>query len=162
MQSKQRKTGPPGWVWGIGVVVGLIVVIDRSLKVWALSLPVGGGFFIGDSVGLGLFQNTQAVFGIPRIPFVFDSLVLCVGIFLAYASLRAFRNREQWMFFGLLMILTGGASNILDRFRHGFVVDFIYAGSAVFNLADAMIAAGFAIAALQLFAKKGRHYSYKN
>ena len=158
----QSKNGSLGRLWGVGAVIGLSFIADRLLKAWALSLPVGEGFFIGNSIGLELFQNTHAVFGLPRVPFLFEALILFIGIFLAYAAFLAFRNNEPRIFFGLLLILMGGASNMLDRFQHGFVIDFIYAGPAVFNLADAMIVAGFAVAVFQLFATKERHYSNKN
>lgn len=160
--SMLSKNGSFVSLWIVGVMAGAGFIADRLLKAWALSLPVGGGFFIEKGLGLGFFQNAQAVFGIPLVPYVFEALLFFVGIFLVYAALLAFRNNEQQIFFGLLLILIGGGSNMLDRFQRGFVVDYVYAGPAVFNLADAMIATGFVVAAFRLFATRAHHYPNTN
>lgn len=56
------------------------------------------------------------------------------------------------------IILGGGASNVLDRFIHGGVVDYVYWHKwfdfAVFNFADVMIDLGIAIIILRLIIKK--------
>ena len=56
------------------------------------------------------------------------------------------------------VILGAGASNVLDRFTHGAVVDYVFwhkwFNFAVFNFADVMIDLGVAIIILRLIIKK--------
>lgn len=56
------------------------------------------------------------------------------------------------------VILGAGASNVLDRFTHGAVVDYVFWHKwfdfAVFNFADVMIDLGVAIIILRLLIKK--------
>ena len=56
------------------------------------------------------------------------------------------------------VILGAGASNVLDRFIHGGVVDYVFwhkwFNFAVFNFADVMINLGVVIILLRLLIKK--------
>ena len=56
------------------------------------------------------------------------------------------------------IILGAGASNVLDRFIHGGVVDYVFwhkwFNFAVFNFADVMINLGVVIILLRLLIKK--------
>jgi signal peptidase II len=50
---------------------------------------------------------------------------------------------------GLGLAVGGAAGNLVDRFRRGFVVDFVAAGAwPVFNLADAAMTLGLVVAAV--------------
>jgi len=68
---------------------------------------------------------------------------------LAYLTSRALIDMTR--FVGLSFVVAGGMSNLLDRiFRHGLVTDFvtIHVGpfhTGVFNSADVLIVAGFAV-----------------
>lgn len=82
-------------------------------------------------------------------------LALIVGIFGYLIGERAMLVR-----FGaeLGIILGAGASNVLDRFIHGGVVDYVFwhkwFNFAVFNFADVMINLGVVIILLRLLIKK--------
>ena len=60
--------------------------------------------------------------------------------------------------FAIAILLGGGSSNLLDRFIHGGVVDYVYwhhwFDFAIFNFADVMIDIGVGIILLQSFYKK--------
>jgi signal peptidase II len=50
---------------------------------------------------------------------------------------------NSWMRAGVTLILAGALGNMVDRFRHGYVIDFIAVGIwPRFNLADTMITIG--------------------
>lgn len=79
-------------------------------------------------------------------------LVLIFGYLLGEkAMLRRFSAE-------LGLVLGGGASNVLDRFTHGGVVDYVYWHKwfdfAVFNFADVMIDIGVAVIILRSLIKK--------
>ncbi|MDO2408101.1 signal peptidase II [Campylobacter magnus] len=82
-------------------------------------------------------------------------LVLIVGIFGYLIGERAMLARFNAE---LGIILGTGASNVLDRFIHGGVVDYVFwhkwFNFAVFNFADVMINLGVVIILLRLLIKK--------
>lgn len=82
-------------------------------------------------------------------------LVLIVGILGYLIGERAMLTRFSAE---LGIILGAGASNVLDRFIHGGVVDYVFwhkwFNFAVFNFADVMINLGVVIILLRLLIKK--------
>lgn len=82
-------------------------------------------------------------------------LVLIVGIFGYLIGEMAMLARFSAE---LGIILGAGASNVLDRFIHGGVVDYVFwhkwFNFAVFNFADVMINLGVVIILLRLLIKK--------
>ena len=82
-------------------------------------------------------------------------LALIVGIFGYLIGERAMLTRFSTE---LGIILGAGASNVLDRFIHGGVVDYVFwhkwFNFAVFNFADVMINLGVVIILLRLLIKK--------
>ena len=82
-------------------------------------------------------------------------LALIVGIFGYLIGERAMLTRFNAE---LGIILGAGASNVLDRFIHGGVVDYVFwhkwFNFAVFNFADVMINLGVVIILLRLLIKK--------
>ena len=82
-------------------------------------------------------------------------LALIVGIFGYLIGERAMLARFNAE---LGIILGAGASNVLDRFIHGGVIDYVFwhkwFNFAVFNFADVMINLGVVIILLRLLIKK--------
>jgi signal peptidase II len=53
----------------------------------------------------------------------------------------------------LVMIIAGGVGNLIDRFRYGFVVDYIelrFMNFAIFNFADILVTCGAALLLLNI------------
>ena len=73
------------------------------------------------------------------------------------------REKARWDKAALGMILGGALGNILDRIRHGYVVDFadLHFGAfrpfLVFNVGDAAISIGVVILLLRAFLVKDEH-----
>ena len=103
-------------------------------------------------ISLGLFQASS------------DAMrwVLVVGTSLVAAGVAYWIAREErrWDQIALGMVLGGALGNILDRVRHGYVVDFadLHFGEFrpffIFNVADAAISIGVAILLLRSFLVK--------
>ena len=84
-------------------------------------------------------------------------LVICVCLYLAY--ILASESLEKYEFIALLMILSGGLGNLIDRSFRGHVVDFIHVyyesySFYIFNLADTFITIGVIIYILNIMIPK--------
>lgn len=133
-------------LWGPFVVlVGLVVVADQATKAWISSALAGGGVIhvLGDLVRLIFTRNDGALFGLFRGQAVLFSLLslVVIGLILTYHA-RSGRNPYLTLTLGLL--LGGAIGNAVDRFRLGYVIDFVDGGVGsvrfyTFNLADACI-----------------------
>jgi len=76
-------------------------------------------------------------------------------VFIIYFFLRIERHQTM-LAFALSLIMGGAMGNLIDRFRMGYVIDFIdiHVGSLVwptFNVADIAICVGVAIMVMELF-----------
>ena len=86
------------------------------------------------------------------------------GLLLFVLGVFAVRTRRAgWSTLGLMLFLTGGASNWIDRVVRGSVVDFLNVGigplrTGVFNVADVAIMSGAALFVIAEFRAK-RHTS---
>ena len=91
-------------------------------------------------ISFGLFDNILS-------PFVISLIVALVMIFLFYWYFISKSILEKW---GLMIILSGGSGNFIDRVTNNYVIDFIsvhykdYYWPA-FNVADSAITVGIFI-----------------
>lgn len=132
-----------------------IMCVDQAIKY----LFTHGGLSVkGEWIDLVLIYNRGVAFSM--FAFLGEylkiiQLVLIVGIFGYLIGERAMLTRFNAE---LGIILGAGASNVLDRFIHGGVVDYVFwhkwFNFAVFNFADVMINLGVVIILLRLLIKK--------
>lgn len=126
----------------------LVLVLDQISK-WIVLETLGPGatrddvqiipgllrfdFVRNTGSAFGLFQGNSEVLKIL-------ALVAVVGLFVYYARSAA----RDWVIALALGLQLGGAlGNIIDRFRHGYVVDFIaFPRFPTFNIADSAITIG--------------------
>ena len=146
-----KKSGASLWPWlGIAVVIILADQFTKTLIV--------GAFQLGDSHTVTSFfnivraHNTGAAFsflagagGWQR--WFFIGLGLAAAFFIVW-MLRS-HGGQRLFSWALTLILGGALGNVIDRFIHGYVVDFLqfhYAGWAFpsFNVADSAITIGAA------------------
>jgi signal peptidase II len=103
-------------------------------------------------ISLGLFQASSDAM---RWALVAGTSLVAAGV--AYWIAREERRGDQ---VALGMVLGGALGNILDRVRHGYVVDFadLHFGTFrpffIFNVADAAISIGVVILLLRAFLVK--------
>lgn len=128
-------------------VILLLTVIDQITKYIAVSTikTEGPSEFL-----FGLFQfryveNTGAAFSSfsdsTFLLSVFTVIVIIVGL----VVLMTKKLKPMFVNICLLLILSGGIGNVIDRIRLGYVVDFIeplFIDFAVFNFADCCITVG--------------------
>ncbi len=90
-------------------------------------------------------ENTGAIFGSfsshTIVLTIVSIILLAVVIFIVATK----KTKSRVIDFFLLLMVSGGIGNIIDRIRLGYVVDFIeplFVDFAVFNFADCLITVG--------------------
>ncbi len=117
------------------IVAALLPGERRTLLPHVLSLV----YLRNQHGAMGLFGDRPAVL---------IALSLGVLVLLALLLHDALRSSPLAQS-GFGLIAGGAAGNVVDRFMHGYVVDFISAGSFyVFNVADACVTIGVVLIAL--------------
>ena len=152
--------------WGFGVAL-LVFLLDQAVK-WFVTGPlnlreVGQVYLLpffqftyteNYGISLGLF-NAHNALGRWMLVLMTSAIAIGVAIWIVREKLRA----DQ---VALGLVLGGALGNILDRTRHGYVVDFadLHFGDFrpffIFNVADAAISIGVAILLLRAFLTKER------
>ncbi len=138
--------GRPYWGKFLGLVAA-IVALDQASKAWIANELSGGRsmVFLDGLVRLIYSENDGALFGLFRgqvIPFA----ILSLGVIAFIVVLHARSGSSPFMTLTLGLLLGGAIGNAIDRFRLGYVVDFVDGGLGAtrfytFNLADACISA---------------------
>lgn len=113
-------------------------------------IPIFGFTWVeNNGISLGLL-NAQTELGRWMLVAVTAAIAIGVAVWIG-------REKLRWDQAALGMILGGALGNILDRVRHGYVVDFadLHFGTfrpfLVFNVGDAAISIGVAILLLRAF-----------
>jgi signal peptidase II len=137
------------WLW----ISVLVIAVDQLSKLWIeRTMMLGDAFAVLPVLDIVRAHNTGAAFsfladagGWQR--WAFSLLAVGVSIALVFWLRRLAITTHALLAFGLALILGGAIGNVIDRFEHGYVVDFVHAhwGSAyfpAFNFADAAISIG--------------------
>lgn len=138
-------------------ITALVVVFDLWTKWLVLrridlheAIAVVPGFF-----QLVHVRNTGAAFGLGAnaesrlVPILLNTGAIAVFCIVAVYAMRS-PVTDRLLQTGLHLILGGAIGNLVDRFRFGYVVDFldVYAGRhhwPAFNVADSAICIGIAL-----------------
>jgi signal peptidase II len=135
-------------IWSLFICAAL-VVLDQITKFCAVSFlkPVESVTLAQGILDLTYVENRGMAFGFlqgARWLFVGLTLLILVGIAIYYVRLpRGPKYRK--VRFALILISSGAAGNLIDRFRNGFVVDFFhvrFVDFPVFNIADSYVVVG--------------------
>lgn len=143
------------WRPGItaALMSGVLVIADQVTKaVVHRSMTLHESIPVVPSVNLTYTRNPGAAFSLladadPTFRGWFFLVVSVVALTLITVFLRRVERGDWWTLIGLSLILGGAVGNVIDRIRHGEVIDFIdlYLGRyhwPVFNLADSGITIG--------------------
>ena len=137
-------SGRPRW----GLFLGLaatVVVLDQLSKAWLRSIldPDERLEIIGDLVRFIHAQNSGALFGLFRDQAYLFALV-SIGVVALIVWYHRSSGRNTWLSVALGLLLGGALGNMIDRFRFGYVTDWVDVGLGdlrfyTFNVADAAI-----------------------
>lgn len=143
------------------IILGIILIsADQIIKIWAVNTlkPVKVMDFIrfGDIEILGLryCENTGAAFSSLSGKKWF--LIILVSVMLAGLLVFTVRYERKHPFFLIssVMVMSGGAANLIDRVRLGYVIDYLDVrlfNFAVFNFADVCVVLGAVFMLIYLF-----------
>jgi signal peptidase II len=134
-----------------------IIILDQALKFCLAaiippheSVPIIQGIF-----HITVVYNTGAAFGLFKgQPSLFFIGVSAVAIMYLIYFLKAAGEAGFSFLLGIVLMLAGSASNLVDRFRTGCVIDYLdFRIWPVFNLGDTAISIGVFILVLHLVLK---------
>jgi signal peptidase II len=160
----ERARRGPAWLVFLGLAA-IVLIVDQLAKAWIVGNVAPGQVVnvIGDLVRLVFSKNNGALFGLfssSAILFAMGSLiVLCL---IVWYHARTPRNVLLSVALGLL--LGGATSNLIDRLRIGYVVDFIDIGLGnlrffTFNIGDSAISLAILLLLVLAFRSEGRPVS---
>ncbi len=144
------------------LIIAVLVFADQITKMWAVGRLKGNE---GIELIKGVLKfyylpygNTGAAFGIlsgHRVLFLCITLVVIALIMAALLKIPA-TDKYRLLRIMLLLIAAGGAGNMIDRLRLGYVIDFIYfylINFPIFNVADCYVTVATIVTALLILFK---------
>jgi signal peptidase II len=153
-------------IW-CAVMIILIVAFDQITK-YLVTLNLKGKpsvTFIPGVVQFNYAENTGMAFsmlsGARWMFIVLTSVVCAAGLWYLFSG----RCKNLWEYWSIGVVISGGFGNLIDRFAHNYVVDFIeptFINFAVFNIADSAVTLGAISLAAYLVYDAFRHKGEKN
>ena len=134
----------------------ILILLDQLSKQWIVNhIPLNAirkcvpGIF-----SLTYLRNSGAAFSIlQNQQWFFTVITLAVVGAACYYFIKNI-NGNFWFLFGLLLIISGGIGNFIDRLRLGYVIDMVhldFMNFAIFNVADSYLTVGVMILFIALW-----------
>lgn len=134
----------------------MLILLDQLSKQWIVNhIPLNAirkcvpGIF-----SLTYLRNYGAAFSIlQNQQWFFTVITLAVVGAACYYFIKNI-NGDFWFLFGLLLIISGGIGNFIDRLRLGYVIDMVhldFMNFAIFNVADSYLTVGVMILFIALW-----------
>jgi signal peptidase II len=146
----------------LNIILFLAFLVDRLIKWLALNFWDKEGFFVwGSFWETKLFKNYHLSFSLPITYPVNLLIIIPIWLTVVFFLIKAYHKRNFWLIAALSAVALGATSNLIDRLRYGFVVDFInwhfnFGSYPAFNLADILIILGTILLLISLV-KKDQH-----
>jgi signal peptidase II len=148
--------GPARWPI-FGALAAVVVVVDQLSKAWLVSFldPGERTPIVGDLVRLVHSQNTGALFGLFKDQALLFGVV-SIGVVGLIVWFHRSSGRNTMLSVALGLLLGGAIGNMIDRFRLGYVIDWVDAGIGdlrfyTFNVADSAISVSILLLILTAF-----------
>ena len=133
-----------------GIVAGIIaalIVLDQLVKAYVVQNIALGEVktWIPNFVSLTYLQNRGAAFSMLQDQQWFFTVITLVVMAGAIWYLHKHLDDSLWTVLGLMLIISGGLGNFIDRVSQGFVVDMFhldFVNFAIFNVADSYLTVG--------------------
>lgn len=138
-------------------LAAVVFVLDQLTKTWLVSFLAPGERVevLGDYLRLVHSQNSGALFGLFRDQAIVFAIV-SVGVVGAIVWFHRTSGRNTLLSVALGLLLGGALGNMADRFRLGYVVDFVDLGIGgfrwyTFNVADSAISGAILLLLVSAF-----------
>lgn len=135
----------------IGIVTAVVIValtaIDQIIKyfVCAYLEPIGSKIIVENFLQLSYVENTGAMMGLMQGKTSLLAVLAIIILVVLFALILTKKIKFGFIYCCLVMIVSGGIGNIIDRIFRGFVVDYIevlFVDFYVFNFADCLVTVG--------------------
>ena len=156
----------------LAISVSLTIIVVDQITKWVIrtNLPLYTRINVLPFFDITHLRNTGAAFGILRdlpenLRFPLFVIVLIVAIFAIFLFLKKLTANDRLLIVSLALILGGAIGNSIDRFRFGYVTDFLgfhWFGNLQyqwppFNVADSAITIGVILILFDtFFLKRGK------
>ena len=156
----------------LAISVSLTIIVLDQITKWVIrtNLPLYTRINVLPFFDITHLRNTGAAFGILRdlpenLRFPLFVIVLIVAIFAIFLFLKKLTANDRLLIVSLALILGGAIGNSIDRFRFGYVTDFLgfhWFGNLQyqwppFNVADSAITIGVILILFDtFFLKRGK------
>jgi signal peptidase II len=151
----------PRWALFLGLAAA-VVVLDQLTKAWLTGMLEPGERLeiVGDLLRIVHGQNDGAIFGLFRDQALLFGLV-SLGVVALIIWYHGNAGRNTLLSVALGLLLGGAIGNMIDRFRIGYVIDWVDAGIGdlrfyTFNVADSAITAAVLLLLLSAFLPERR------
>lgn len=154
---------------GALIVIAALVLLDQASKWWILNifeLPSKRSVELLPFLRFTMVWNEGISMGIALGEFLGKwGIVILTGLISTALAVWRFKSTRHVEQIALTLVLGGAIGNLIDRFVHGAVVDFVHLHAGdynfyVFNLADSAISIGFIL--LLIDGLRGEGKSPKN
>lgn len=141
----------------LNILIGIFfIAFDRFLKFLAVENFFNGQkTIIGDFFKLGFAGNYNIAFSLPLAGWWLNIIIILIIFALIYNLLYYAEKNDYAKSYLLFLIALGAISNLFDRLKYGFVIDYFdLKYFTIFNLADVMIVGGVIFLALLMSKNK--------
>ncbi|OGY86632.1 MAG: hypothetical protein A2233_04305 [Candidatus Kerfeldbacteria bacterium RIFOXYA2_FULL_38_24] len=142
--------------YSLAILIAVVLfMVDRCSKYLAIVFLQNPKIIFPQFLQLEILGNKNFIFYWTLPPLIISALVIVVLLILLYLAYQEWRVQHYGNVFFFLLIFTGAISNLLDRFKFGYVIDFINVPFwSVFNLADVYIVLGVFFLLINILQKK--------
>jgi len=139
----------------INLAVIFFVALDRFFKIFAFANQAGEVNILGEILKFNYKANFYIAFSLPISGVWLNAAIGLIILLLIYFFVRMWLIGRRDLSACLFAVIVGAASNLFDRLKYGFVIDYLdLKYFAVFNLADAMIVAGVVLLLISIYKKE--------
>lgn len=139
------------------VIISALTALDQIIKYFVYNdlRPIGSKVILKGILGLNYVENTGAMMGIMQGRTSFLAVAAAIILVVLFALIALKKIKFGFIYCCLVMIVSGGLGNIIDRIFRGFVIDYIevlFVDFYVFNFADCLVTvAAFLIIGYEIY-----------
>lgn len=127
----------------VSLAVIFFIILDRFLKIFAFNNQASQANLFGEILKFSYKNNYYIAFSLPLYGAWLNVAVAIIILLLFFYLLKEIISGWRLTVVCLFAVALGAASNLFDRLKYGFVIDYLdLKYFTIFNLADMMIMAG--------------------